>query len=261
MRNYLLFDKVLDEDELGSLQEAALGSHHVGNSPLKGTFDGSRGFGLSFRRDALGDVALQFPYLKTFLTRCLSRNESKGLWTFSEKMERWFCGWGVNAFYLNLLWIPPHKSITAHVDATLNSLLPMQDHLPMMVSVLYVNYPKGATGGELCILKQEQDIATIKPMPGRLVHFRGDLTHCVRAFEPPNDLPQPRISLVLEHYCLPEDILELMPALKTNTPGLFSKALKEARNRPIPKMDIDLPDGRVVSSHELLSDKISKEPK
>ncbi|MDB5101017.1 MAG: hypothetical protein JWM80_5438, partial [Cyanobacteria bacterium RYN_339] len=145
-------------------------------------FGGTLGFSISFRRQALGDVATTFPAFMPFLDAALMPD--------------------CNAFILNPLVVAEGRGVGPHVDGSLGNY---SDTIgcPALVSVLYVQVPEGLEGGQLRLLRRGRELARVTPTPRTLLHFRGDLSHEVTSVA--GDTPQmgtARISLVVEQYRL-----------------------------------------------------------
>jgi hypothetical protein len=103
-----------------------------------------------------------------------------------------------------------------HVDNTL-AIDSMYEFYAHHVSVLYLQVPNDMLGGDLELYfgnntgaptegKAEADAAppdaSVTPAEGLLVGFRGDALHGVQSFT--SKSKQPRVSLVLESYMIPE---------------------------------------------------------
>lgn len=258
LKDFIISENALGTGEHNKLCAALISKGQLGHSPLKGTFVGSQGFGFSFTKESIGEVLQIFPYLRDFLEVCFRDSHHSALWTKRERLCRRWLGQIPNAYYLNVLAIPKAKTIYPHVDKTLDSLLPGAVAFPKMVSVLYLDYPKGASGGELRLMRGPRQIAQLEAKPGRLIHFRGELAHAVEPWDHPKDTAERRISLVLEHYLLAKKQLDTMPPPPQTTPGEFRRILKDVKNKPVPRMMVDLPNGETAWSDELL---ITNSPK
>ena len=122
-----------------------------------------------------------------------------------------------NAFYVNLLWIPPGEGIGNHVDATLAEPLGFPGP-PRLVSVLYLQVPPG-DGGHLRIFPEGRPAVEIPPRTGALVHFRGELPHEVAPVAPQDEGPPAgRASLVCEQYAVPNGELGRLPPFSLTSP-------------------------------------------
>ncbi|MEQ1895027.1 MAG: 2OG-Fe(II) oxygenase, partial [Planctomycetota bacterium] len=111
-----------------------------------------------------------------------------------------------NAFYLNPLELAQGSRVDPHIDRSLRSYL--KDILPPLeVSVLYLELPPAMEGGELVLARGKKHLAKIRPAPGMLVRFEGDLTHSIERLQSPGK----RLSLVCEQYELTADELAQIP--------------------------------------------------
>lgn len=218
--------RALPEEALRALDERLFASPFIGESPLAGTFEGSRGFALVFTERGRAEVLTRFPYLGPFLESALSEPLAARLLSFKERL------FGVrprraNAFYLNLLLLGPGDFVGRHVDATLRDVSGVDDAVPERVAVLYPRVPE-AKGGELVLFRHLLRVGCIRPRRGELVCFRGDLAHEVRPFES-EDPSALRASLVLEQYALPKEAARAMPSFRLHTRGGFSAYLRAAQ--------------------------------
>ncbi|NBD09145.1 MULTISPECIES: 2OG-Fe(II) oxygenase [Corallococcus] len=231
MPEYVTHRDALPRAELAALGDALLGSRFVARSPLMGTFRASRGFAFIFTAEGRATLEARFPFLTAFLRRTLDGDSAKGLqpWT-----RRWFGGRAPrprpNAFYLNLLLLDAGTPVGRHIDATLQEPSGVPDATPEHVSVLYLRVPQGARGGALRLLRDNQLRGEVRPRPGLLVHFQGDLQHEVQPFTggPEGAL---RASLVCEQYAFREDVLARLPAFRIQSKAGFSAYLESQRER------------------------------
>ncbi|KAJ1636114.1 hypothetical protein T492DRAFT_902014 [Pavlovales sp. CCMP2436] len=169
------------------------------------TFSKSRGFVLQFNRaggERLREPASEFHFLQEFYTRSAS-NES-------------------NAFVMNVLVIPPtnqddnESAVKLHFDDTVR-VDSARMFLAHSVSVLYLQVPAEAEGGQLHVYDARGDGAysapadgmgdeVINPVDNKFVVFRGDALHRISAFHlssggeriDAKNQGQLRVSLVLE---------------------------------------------------------------
>ncbi|MBY8820838.1 2OG-Fe(II) oxygenase [Sphingomonas colocasiae] len=167
----------------------------AGDNPLAAAFGGSRGFGISWRAEAKPALLRLLPWVEPFVERIMAHpwRRDSGL------------GGAPNAYYLNLLILPPGVGSGLHVDRTLDG-----ETSPDVVSILYLHVPE-SRGGRLALRENGRPIALIRPETGNAVHFRGDLTHGVT---PVTEGTAPRVSLVCEQYRLSDEALERMPYLE-----------------------------------------------
>jgi hypothetical protein len=116
----------------------------------------------------------------------------------------------LNAFYLNLLIVGAGEGIGRHTDATLRGPAGSATAVPARVTVLYLDVPNGARGGELRLFRGPRLVGCVQPRMGMLVHFRGELEHEVSELS--GDAGKARVSLVCEQYTLePEALRRLQP--------------------------------------------------
>lgn len=232
MREYVTHRDALPGPELESLRESLLGSRFVARSPLMGTFRASRGFAFIFTREGWPALEQRFPFLAAYLARVMDPSGVRGLLPWRERL---FGARGErpapNAFYLNLLLLDAGTAVGRHIDATLQEPSGVPGATPSHVSVLYLRVPPGARGGELHLLREDRPVGTLRPRPGLLVHFRGDLQHEVRPFTggPEGAL---RASLVCEQYTFPPEALARLPVLRIQSKAGFGAYLDAQRERP-----------------------------
>lgn len=176
--------------------------HHpmLESNPLsESVFNNSKGWLVNFNREGLPLLAAN-PLFKTvmpYVNRVVNPD--------------------ANAFVFNLLVSaqnldPKAYAVEEHVDDTLGIRLPKRwiftdIFLAHQVDVLYTNLPENMVGGELeiwsCDLeKPGADSGIVAPAQNMHVQFRGDSLHRVKSFSSPSG--QPRISLVLEQYRIPQ---------------------------------------------------------
>ncbi|OJH35616.1 2OG-Fe(II) oxygenase [Cystobacter ferrugineus] len=231
MSEYVTHRGALPREALESLRGALLSSRFVARSPLMGTFQGSRGFALIFTEAGRATLEERFPFLRDYLAQVLEPRSWRGLLPWRERLlgprpERR----RPNAFYLNLLLLEAGRGVGRHIDATLQEPAGVPGATPEHVSVLYLNVPEGAKGGALVLSRGQLALGEVRPRPGMLVHFRGDLTHEVRPFTggPESAL---RASLVCEQYAFAPEALARLPAFRIQSKAGFSAYLEEHRAR------------------------------
>ncbi|WNG17100.1 2OG-Fe(II) oxygenase [Cystobacter fuscus] len=231
MSEYVTHRGVLPGQALESLRGALLSSRFVARSPLMGTFQGSRGFALIFTEAGRATLEERFPFLRDYLAQVLEPRSWRGLLPWRERLlgprpERL----RPNAFYLNLLLLEAGRGVGRHIDATLQEPSGVPGATPEHVSVLYLNVPEGAKGGALVLSRGQLALGEVRPRPGMLVHFRGDLTHEVQPFTggPEGEL---RASLVCEQYAFAPEALARLPAFRIQSKAGFSAYLEEHRAR------------------------------
>ncbi|MGV3481841.1 MAG: 2OG-Fe(II) oxygenase [Sphingobium sp.] len=167
----------------------------AGDNPLAAAFGGSRGFGISWRAEAKPALLRLLPWAEPFVERIMAHP-----WQPDGGLKG-----AANAYYLNLLVLPPGVGSGLHVDRTLDG-----ETSPEVVSILYLRVPE-SRGGRLVLRENGHPIALIRPETGNAVHFRGNLTHGVT---PVTEGAEARISLVCEQYRLEDTRLAGMPYLE-----------------------------------------------
>ena len=232
MRTYTTQREALPTLELRKLRESLLGSRFVARSPLMGTFRASRGFAFIFTHEGRSTLEARFPFLSCYLARVLDPASARGLVPWRERLF----GRGKprpvpNAFYLNLLLLDAGTGVGRHIDATLQGPSGVPGATPQYVSVLYLQVPERATGGELRLLSYDTLVSEVRPREGQLVHFRGDLQHEVRPFTGGVEGAQ-RASLVCEQYAFPPEALARLPAFRIQSKAGFAAYLDAQRERP-----------------------------
>jgi hypothetical protein len=170
----------LSPAEVAAIREAIHASPYLADTNLNELFEGTRGFSVTFHREALPDVVAAFPAFAPYLDRVLLP--------------------GCDTFVLNPLVVENGRRVSPHTDSSLSSFRPGIG-CPAAVSVLYVQVPAGLVGGELRLTQHGRALASLVPAERALVVFRGDLTHEVTPVnEGAASLPTARISLVVEQY-------------------------------------------------------------
>ncbi len=239
MRAYTITPNVFTHATIARMNVAIEQTPLVGRSPLAGTFESSRGFGAMFRMDGLKSLEQRLPFVMDFFEAATRGPTAQGLFSWRERLLAYLAGAQPNAFYLNVLAVPPGKSIGAHIDATLRTRIAASEDMgiPKLVSVLYLKVPSGAeaTKGQGCLrlFHHKHEVAQIEPEVGAMVHFRGHLAHEVRAVAP--DAPGPRLSMVCEQYVLDATALQRVPQFALRSQGLFAARLKNAASRTTPQ--------------------------
>ncbi|HYO64906.1 MAG TPA: 2OG-Fe(II) oxygenase [Archangium sp.] len=187
----------LPANTVETIRNAILESSLLGASNLSAQFSGTYGFSVTFRREALAEVTGRFPAFAPFLDAALLP--------------------GCNAFLLNPLLIQNGRGVEAHLD---KSMMYYGDRIgcPVAVSVLYVQVPEQLAGGELRLYHRGARVGALAPRRNSLVTFRGDMAHEVVAVEAgAPELTAARISLVVEQYRLPEELLARVPRMELRT--------------------------------------------
>lgn len=228
MAEFVTQKQAISPAALQRLQDGLFSSPFVGDSPLGGTFESSRGFALIFQAAGRSEVESRFPFLQPYLEAALDVGLHRKLLPWRARLRQ-AVPTAPNAFYLNLLLLGAGEGVGRHVDATLRDASGVANALPDRVFVLYLRVPPGR-GGELCLFRHRAPVGRIRPVVGNAHLFRGDLAHEVRPFLSPATNPL-RASLVLEQYRLPEAGLHHLPRLKICSKAGFSAYLQpEHRN-------------------------------
>jgi len=228
LRDYRVQRSGLTPTAFEALCDALLRSDFVASSTLSGPFESSRGFGMTFTETGRAQVIERFPALSAWFTQVLGVPALRALTPFWRRPpER-----TPNAWYLNLLVVPAGGSVARHIDATLRRASQVDDAVPEVVSVLYLQVPS-ATGGQLKLWQGPIPLGLVRPKVGLSVHFRGDLAHAVLPFEgPPGAL---RASLVIEQYHFAADALANVPPFHFESRAPFAVHLEgHAAREPTP---------------------------
>jgi hypothetical protein len=196
-----------------------------------GSFQASKGFAFIFTEAGRATLLERFPFLTDYLALVMDPATTRGLLPWRERLfgprkDRL----RPNAFYLNLLLLEEGKSVGRHIDATLQEPSGVPGAVPEHVSVLYLEVPPGAQGGALHLLRDDQPVGTVRPRPGLLVQFRGELQHEVQPFTggPPGAL---RASLVCEQYAFGPEALARLPTFRIQSKAGFAAYLDAHRDR------------------------------
>ncbi len=186
----------LDEAGVHTLLEELWRSKLIGGNALSDGFGGSRGFGVKFRREGLSRLLEWLPFTRPYFARIF--HESEAHLRFRQALG----GQPPNAFFFNALVIPPGKGVALHFDRTLDNRT-----AAMFVSVLYLQVT-AQPGGRLFLYDGAWPVGMVNPRSGMLIQFRGALRHGVSDTAPSDG---ERISLVCEHYFLPDAALRQCP--------------------------------------------------
>lgn len=225
MREYRLIRGALPAPQFGALREALLASPLVGRSTLAGPFETSRGFGVTFREAGRARVVDRFAALAPHFEAVLGEPAVRALTPWWRRRRTRI----PNAWYLNVLLVSAGGTVGRHVDATLRKQSGVDDAIPELVSVLYLTVP-ARKGGELRLWDGPAPVARLRPQENALVHFRGDLTHEVCAFEAPGGAL--RASLVIEQYHFAPEALARLPEFQLESRAGFTAYLEHHSNRP-----------------------------
>lgn len=214
---YHVTKEAFDREWVDGLRDSILQSPLLCQTTLNSRFAGTLGFSIAFRRSGLGKIEKNFPHFKTYLEAVM---HPKG-----------------NAFFLNPLVVNKGGRVAPHVDRSLRGwTAPETPPYPLKVSVLYVSVPQPFLGGEL-ILYRRRPLLKLQPQTNLLFQFQGKLRHEItevtQAGADPEH-PQPRVSLVCEHYRLPDSLLKRVPDffLRSKRPfeDFLSQALEESED-------------------------------
>lgn len=214
MPPFVLTPNALADDELDRLEGALLASKLIGDSPLMGTFEASRGFAVVFTREGVGEVRARFPSLSPYLDLVMDDALRRSLVTWKERLLGRSLPPVPNAFYLNLLLLGRGARVGRHVDTTLRDESGIDEAVPQYVSVLYLRVPD--QGGALRLRQGLRHVADIVPVRNALVCFEGELEHEVLPFES-DDENELRASVVCEQYALPPEGLARMPRCRVHS--------------------------------------------
>jgi len=228
---YVTHRNALTGPRLESLREALLASRFVASSPLMGTFQASKGFAFIFTEAGRATLLERFPFVADYLSLVMEPATTRGLLPWRERLfgprkERL----QPNAFYVNLLLLEAGKGVGRHIDATLQEPSGVPGAVPEHVSVLYLTVPSGAQGGALHLLRGDQPVGRVRPRPGLLVQFRGELQHEVQPFTGGAE-GAVRASLVCEQYAFGPEALARLPAFRIQSKAGFAAYLDAHRDR------------------------------
>jgi hypothetical protein len=217
----------LDAARLEALAAGVLESPLVSRSTLAGSFRGSRGFAITFTLPGRAELERRYPFLAPFLSQALSDRAHRALEPWLARRRARPIARPRNAFYLNVLLVSGGGSIGRHTDATLRGPSGEPEIVPEQVTVLYLRVPERFRGGELNLYRGDRGVARLRPVPGQLLHFRGDLQHEVAPLDAPEGAL--RASLVLEQYHLGPEALARLPALNVQSKAGFPAYLEDRR--------------------------------
>lgn len=199
----------MSQAEADALRRAILDSPWLSSTTLNMRFASTWGFSVAFRRQGLPRLMRTFPEFVPYINIVLEE--------------------GYNAFFLNPLVIFRGGSVQPHIDCSLRSYtLPLEPPFPGKVSVYYAQVPAGLEGGHLVLSdRRSRQLATVVPLPNMLVQFDGELMHQVAPFEGSQcaELERSRVSLVCEHYHLPDALLARVPDFHLESSRKFGEFL------------------------------------
>lgn len=225
VRAYRLQKSALPRSDFETLRTTLLDSPLVGRSTLAGPFQASRGFAVIFREEGRAQLLERFPPLAAWFDAALGAPAVRALTPWWRRTLTRI----PNAWYLNLLLVSEGGTVGRHVDATLRKPSGVDDALPEMVTVLYLQVPR-ARGGELLLWDDSGlRLAKLAPSENASIHFRGELLHEVCAFEGVAD--GLRASLVIEQYHFAPEVLARLPAFKLDSRAGFQAYLAHHAQR------------------------------
>jgi hypothetical protein len=213
---YLISRNALDGAALERIRDGFLASPLVGRSTLAGAFRGSYGLAVTFTAPGRAELISRYPELAAALD-ALAAPPAFGA--------------APNAWYLNLLALPPGRGVGRHTDGTLRQPAEEPDALPLCVSVLYLLAPAGSSA--LQLFEADACVAELPPEEGAVVHFAGALEHAVAPSA------AERKSLVLEQYRLSDEALARIPSFKLDSRAGFAAHLRDHAARPGKKLDLE----------------------
>lgn len=217
MRRFTTRRRALPAAQFEALRRALLGSPLVGATTLNGPFRSSRGFAVTFTDAGRAEVEARFPEVAPWLERTLGTPARRSLTPWFERV-----GPPANAWYLNVLLVSAGGTVGRHVDATLREKTGVDDALPLLVSVLYLQVPR-AKGGTLKLWVGDELVGEVAPRENSTVNFRGDLAHEVVAFE--GEAGALRASLVIEQYRFGAEVLAQLPPFHLDSRAGFGAYL------------------------------------
>jgi len=202
----------LSLDQCQSLQKAIVESPWLAGTTLNRRFASTWGFSVAFQRHGLARVRKTFGEFIPYLDLVIEEP--------------------YNAFFLNPLVIFRGGQVMPHIDCSIRSYTaPLEPPYPGKVSVFYAQVPSDLEGGQLLLSSSgHKEIARVQPEQNMLVQFDGELMHQVTPFEgsAQADLQRSRISLVCEHYVLPDALLARVPDFHLETTRDFQEFLQHA---------------------------------
>lgn len=204
--------EALSKEQAAALRQAIVDSPWLGATTLNMRFAATWGFSVAFRSSGVEKVYRTFPAFRCYLERVLEPR--------------------YNAFFLNPLVIFRGGQVQAHIDCSLRSYTaPLEPPYPGKVSVYYAQVPSDLEGGELQLSTLKgRLLESVRPVPNMIVQFDGDLMHQVTPFHGSDDaqLDRARISLVCEHYDLPDNLLSRIPEFHLETSRKFEEFFEKA---------------------------------
>jgi hypothetical protein len=203
---------LLEPEELAALRQAVLLSPYLSGTDLNEGFEGTSGFTLLFHREERERAENLMPELRPFLAKALHPT--------------------ANVLFLNPLVIHAGgKGVAPHADKTLLSYVDgAEPPFPFCVSVLYLSLPKEKAGGNLVFHRLYGKLQR-QPQENLLLEFPGWMMHEVTPLSSQPGSP-PRVSLVLEQYCVSAAMKAGIPRWSLETTRPFSDFLEDAAQGP-----------------------------
>lgn len=200
----------LQPDQLAALRQAVLDSPFLAATDLNEGFEGTSGFTLLFHVEERQRAEELMPALKPFFAKVLQAS--------------------ANVLFLNPLVIHAGGTgVAPHADKTLVSYVDQgEPPFPFLVSVLYLSLPQGKLGGHLVFHRVYGKLQR-QPEENLLIEFPGWMMHEVTPLSSAKGSP-PRVSLVLEQYCVPPEMKAGIPSWSLETTRPFSEFLEEVEN-------------------------------
>jgi hypothetical protein len=206
------------------LAETLVHSPLVAENTLGGTFQASRGFGMTFQASGFSTFERRFPSVWRSVSPWLGFKAINALTPFWQRPKDI-----PNAWYLNVLLVPPGAAVDRHIDATLRKVAQVDTATPRVVSVFYLQTPPNQQGA-LCLWRGARLIAKVIPKPRMIVHFDGTLAHSVEAASATTGVT--RASLVIEQYHFEAEALARVPSFQVESRAGFETFLKLHQSAP-----------------------------
>ncbi len=224
MKHFRSIRHGLSMSSLQDLRDSLVHSPLVAENTLGGTFQASRGFGMTFQASGFSAFERRFPQVWKAVSPWLGLNAINSLTPFWKRPTHI-----PNAWYLNLLLVPPGAAVDRHIDATLRKVAQVDDATPRVVSVFYLQTPPNRQGA-LCLWQGPACIEQIVPQPRMIVHFDGTLAHSVEAASATTGYT--RASLVIEQYHFEAEALARVPSFQVESRAGFETFLKLHQSAP-----------------------------
>jgi hypothetical protein len=195
---FLVQPDTLSASEAAAIGEPLSDGALMGTKALSESFAGSHGFAVRLHDAARPVLARLLPCTEMLFDRVVTRSPA------------FASGALPNAYYINVLAIPPGGGAGLHRDCSLDGVRSAD-----WVSIAYLR-GRPAPRGRLFLKRDLWPVGFVHPSPGMAVHFRGDLAHGVTDTAVTDDM---RLSFVCEQYRLPADALARVPFLEVVRSG------------------------------------------